>query len=305
MPAASLVCSDSGYKAQAAVTLSHHPGRSLVRHDAAEDCLAGSDGWEGCEVLGRRSSSAQDMQPSLEPALPVAKSTSLGTASVVGNEFVLASPGWEERVVSAMNSAQPTRASAMSEAPAWMHQLDSRKPSTDVRPVSSLERLDTGALRDVFGPGSGSTQQSPARAAQQAQTISAALVAEIEVQNVRYQDSALLCLHAHGDKGCSTWWEHDEGTDIWVLAMQDVKAGERLVLRRQPGVPGEPEIQDSGGMDAARARFRWDPPWRLPRPAVELLRLCRARDPPASRPHSQSCCAGRHTQPLSTHGLPF
>ena len=129
----------------------------------------------------------QDMQPSLEAALPVAKSTSLGSASVAGNEFVPASPGWEERVVSAMNSAQPTRASAMSEAPAWMHQLDSSKPpSTDVRTIPSLERLDTGALKDVFGPGSASTQESPARAAQQAQTISAALVAEMEVHNSRY-----------------------------------------------------------------------------------------------------------------------
>ncbi|CAL5227539.1 g10528 [Coccomyxa viridis] len=139
------------------------------------------------EVL-KRLQLAQDMQPSLEAALPVAKSTSLGSASVAASEFVPASPGWEERVVSAMNSAQPTRASAMSEAPAWMHQLDSRKPSTDVsnvRTVSSLERMDTGALKDVFGPGSGSTQESPARAAQQAQTISAALVAEMEVHNSR------------------------------------------------------------------------------------------------------------------------
>lgn len=126
------------------------------------------------------------MQPSLEEAaLPVVKSTSLGSASVAGNEFVPASPGWEERVVSAMNSAQPTRASAMSEAPAWMHQLDSGKPSTNVRTVPSLERMDTGALKEVFGPGSGSTQESPARAAQQAQTISAALVAEMEIHNSR------------------------------------------------------------------------------------------------------------------------
>ena len=134
------------------------------------------------------------MQPSLEPALPVAKSTSLGSASVAANEFVPASPGWEERVVSAMNSAQPTRASAMAEAPAWMHQLDSRNPSTDVRHTTSLERLDTGALKDVFGPGSGSTQESPARAAQQAQTISAALVAEMEVHNSRWHNSAQLRL---------------------------------------------------------------------------------------------------------------
>ncbi len=84
-----------------------------------------------------------------------------------------------------MNSAQPTRASAMSEAPAWMHQLDSGKPSTNVRTVPSLERMDTGALKEVFGPGSGSTQESPARAAQQAQTISAALVAEMEIHNSR------------------------------------------------------------------------------------------------------------------------
>ena len=40
-------------------------------------------------------------------------------------------------------------------------------------------------LKEVFGPGSssGNTQDSPARAAQQAQTISAALVAEMEVNS--------------------------------------------------------------------------------------------------------------------------
>ena len=128
------------------------------------------------------------MQPSLQSALPVEKCSSLGCASVAANEFVPASPGWEERVVSAMSSAQPTRASAIAEAPAWMHQLDSRQPSTDTRGgASSLERMDTGALKDVFGPGSGSAQESPARAAQQAQTISAALVAEMEVQNSRWR----------------------------------------------------------------------------------------------------------------------
>ena len=48
-----------------------------------------------------------------------------------------------------------------------------------------LERMETGVLKEVFGPGSssGNTQDSPARAAQQAQTISAALVAEMEVNN--------------------------------------------------------------------------------------------------------------------------
>lgn len=228
-------------------------GRSLVKHDAAKECLAGPDVSEYWEELCRPSSTAQDMQPSLEPALLVAKSTSLGAASVAGNEFVPASPGWEERVVSAMNSAQPVRASAISDAPAWVHQLDSRTPGTDVRAVSSLERLDTGALKDIFGPGSGSTQESPARAAQQAQTISAALVAEMEVQNSRYQRSALLRLHAHGDKGCLTGWERDGGTDSWVLAVQDVKAGKRLILRRQHGVPGKPEIQENGGLDTTHA----------------------------------------------------
>lgn len=49
----------------------------------------------------------------------------------------------------------------------------------------SLERMETGVLKEVFDPGSssGNTQDSPARAAQQAQTISAALVAEMEVNN--------------------------------------------------------------------------------------------------------------------------
>jgi len=132
------------------------------------------------------------MQPSLEPQLLVANSTSLGQSSVLASEFVPASAGWEERVVSAMNSAQPTRASAMSEAPQWMNQLNSNKPSMDLtrepdsaHAPSSLERVETGVLKDVFGPGSGCTQNSPAKAAQQAQTISAALVAEMEIHNSR------------------------------------------------------------------------------------------------------------------------
>ena len=69
---------------------------------------------------------AQELQPHLD-AQVVVKSTSLGEASVGSAEFAPASPGWEERVVSAMNSAAPTRASALAEAPQWMQQLASRK----------------------------------------------------------------------------------------------------------------------------------------------------------------------------------
>ena len=124
----------------------------------------------------------QALQPAVEE-MPPAKPANVSPASVGPSEFAPASPGWEERVVSAMNSAQPTRASAMSEAPPWMFQNAHKAPSTDTVPEgSSLERMETGKLKDVFGNSpTKAGQESPAKAAQQAQTISAALVAEMQV----------------------------------------------------------------------------------------------------------------------------
>ena len=122
----------------------------------------------------------QELQRSLEPMPLTSKGGSLGQFSVGPSEFTPASAGWEHRVMSAMGTADAAPASAMLEAPPWMLRSVSN-PASMERPNRSLDRMDTQELKGVFSTGSSRQELSPARAARQAQTISAALVAEMEV----------------------------------------------------------------------------------------------------------------------------
>ena len=122
----------------------------------------------------------QELQHSLEPMPLTSKGGSLGQFSVGPSEFAPASAGWEHRVISAMGTADPAPASAMLEAPPWMLHSVSNRASME-HPSRSLDRMDTQELKGVFSTGSSRQELSPARAARQAQTISAALVAEMEV----------------------------------------------------------------------------------------------------------------------------
>ena len=122
----------------------------------------------------------QELQQSLEPMPLTSKGGSLGQFSVGPSEFAPASAGWEHRVMSAMGTADAAPASAMLEAPPWMLRSVSN-PTSMERPNRSLDRMDTQELKGVFSTGSSRQELSPARAARQAQTISAALVAEMEV----------------------------------------------------------------------------------------------------------------------------
>ena len=84
--------------------------------------------------------------------------------------------------MAAMGTADPAPASAMLEALPWMmHNVSSRTSMEHPNNIGSLDRMDTQDLKGVFGTGSSRQELSPARAARQAQTISAALVAEMEV----------------------------------------------------------------------------------------------------------------------------
>ena len=122
----------------------------------------------------------RSLQQSLEPMPLTSKGGSLGQFSVGPSEFAPASAGWEHRVMSAMGTADAAPASAMLEAPPWMLRSVSN-PASMERPNRSLDRMDTQELQGVFSTGSSRQELSPARAARQAQTISAALVAEMEV----------------------------------------------------------------------------------------------------------------------------
>ena len=121
------------------------------------------------------------------------KAGSLGQLSVGPSELVPASAGWEHRVMSAMGTADPAPASAMLEAPPWMlHNVSDRTSTEHPNRSGSLDRMDTQELKGVFSTGSSRQEVSPARAARHAQTISAALVAEMEVSG-RYASLTRQC----------------------------------------------------------------------------------------------------------------